>query len=276
MKRIALLCLPLLFAVNQLTAQDAAGEYRLGPKDLLEIRVLEIPELNVERRVSESGNISLPLLGETPVSGMTPEELRVRLETSLRSRFVNRANVSVIIKEYANKPISILGAVSRPGSLTVSGRWTLLQAISSAGGLTERAGRRIYILRRNDSGEAQVVEVNVADLFGSTSTAWKIPIYPSDVINVPARSVVKIYCLGEVKQPGELEFETDDRISLLSVIAKSGGLSDRASNRILIKRRGVNGKPSETKHNYKKILSGRAADPDLMADDIVVVLLSFF
>ena len=131
MKIERLLYLPLLLLVFQgaAIAQEQLTEYRVGPKDLLEIRVLEIPELNVERRVADNGSIALPLIGELPVSGLTPQEIRSSLETLLREKYVNRANVSIIIREYANKPVSIVGAVARPGSLTVSGQWTLLQAI---------------------------------------------------------------------------------------------------------------------------------------------------
>ena len=91
-----------------------------------------------------------------------------------------------------------------------------------------------------------------------------------------ARSVVKVYCLGEVRQPGALEFDSDDRITLLSVIAKAGGLTDRASKTILIKRKGPDGKDTETKVNFKAVISGRQPDPPLKADDVVVVSESFF
>ena len=116
--------------------------------DLLDIRVFEIPELNVERRVSDAGTIELPLLGEFPVSGLTAGQVRDQLQSMLTAKYVNRANVSVIVKEYANKPVSIVGAVQKTGSLNISGRWSLLQALSAAGGLTENAGKTIYVLRQ--------------------------------------------------------------------------------------------------------------------------------
>jgi polysaccharide export outer membrane protein len=63
-------------------AQDFSGDYRVGPRDRLEIRVTEIPELNVERRVSEGGTITLPMIGDFPVSGLTAPEIRARLRRS--------------------------------------------------------------------------------------------------------------------------------------------------------------------------------------------------
>ncbi|MCA1732852.1 MAG: polysaccharide export protein [Acidobacteria bacterium] len=267
--------LAVAFAVPA-AAQDSLSEYRVGPKDLLEIRVLEIPELNVERRVADNGSIALPLIGELPVSGLTPQEIRNSLETLLREKYVNRANVSIIIREFANKPVSIVGAVARPGSLTVSGQWTLLQAISAAGGLTQQAGRKIYVLRRGENGLSDTLEINRDDLLQRTSAMWDIPIYPADVVNIPARTTVTIFALGEVRQPGALEFDSDDRITLLSVIAKAGGMTDRAARTVLIKRRGPDGKDVETEVNFRGIIAGNVQDPELRADDVVVVKESFF
>ncbi len=276
-KVFAALLLAVLSIVSiSATAQEPAGEYRLGPKDLLEIRVLELPDFNLERRVSDSGIISLPLIGDLQVGGMTAGEVAERIEELLRARFVNRADASVVIKEYANRPVSVVGAVLRPGTLNVSGQWTLLQAVAAAGGMTERAGKTIYILRKGEAGGSNVIEVDADELFQSSSPVWDIPIYPSDVINIPAKSFIKIYTLGEVQQPGAVEFDVDDRVTVLSAISKAGGLSDRASNRIVIKRRDAAGMDVETTVNFKRIVSGRDPDPQLMADDVLVVLMSFF
>ena len=257
-------------------AQEASGDYRIGPKDLLEIRVLEITELNVERRVEDSGAIDLPLLGQFKVAGLTALEARAQLEDLLRAKYVNRANVSVVVKEFANKPISVVGAVTKPGSLSISGRFTLLQAISAAGGLDATAGKKIYVLRRGDNGLSDVLEIKTDDLFRGSTAMWNVPVFPSDVVNVPARTTIKIFCLGEVKTPGALEFDSDDRLSLLSVVAKAGGLTDRASSKVLVKRRGPDGKDVEAKYNYKAVISGKEPDPTLKADDVVVVQESFF
>ena len=265
-----------ILAPAALRAQNVSGEYRVGPRDLLEIKVMEIPELNVERRVSDAGTISLPMVGDFPVSGLTAAEVRSGLETLLKSKYVNRADVSVVIKEFGNKPISILGAVQRPGALNISGRWFLLQAISAAGGLTEAAGRKIYILRKGEKGLSETVEVPTDDLLRGATQTWDIPIYPGDVVNVPARSTVRIFCIGEVKTPGAIELSADDRITLLSVLSKAGGLTDKASKKIRIKRRDASDRDVETLYDYKRILAGKDPDPVLKGDDVVVVNESFF
>src|SRR5450631_1085721 len=109
-RHVLVLCLFAAFAVR---AEEVANnvEYRLGPRDLLEIKVLEVPELNIERRVSDRGTVALPLLGDFPVEGLTAAEVRGKLESLLKEKYVNRADVSIVIKDFANKPVSILGAV---------------------------------------------------------------------------------------------------------------------------------------------------------------------
>jgi len=256
--------------------QEATGDYVVGPRDLLEIKVLELPELNVDRRVSDGGQIDLPLLGGVPVSGMTASEIRAKLETALTAKYVNRANVSVVVREFANKPVSVLGAVMHPGSLAISGRWTLMTAITAAGGLSDKAGHRILVLRRADNGLSDTLEIKTDDLFQNATPLWNIPIQPADVINVIPRTSITVFCLGEVKTAGALTFDSDDRLTLLSVISKAGGLTDRASKTIRVKRQGPDGKDTEKVVDFKKIVSGEIPDLPIEPNDVIVVKESFF
>jgi polysaccharide export outer membrane protein len=276
LRHVARVVTAMLVSANCAAAQDVNREYQVGPKDLVEIKVLQLPELNVDRRVNDSGTIALPMVGDVAVSGLTPNEIRNHLEELLKAKYVNRADVSVIVKEFANKPISLVGAVKQTGSLNISGRWNLLQAIAASGGLTESAGRKIFVLRHAENGLSDTLEIATEDLLRNAPEMWNIPIYPSDVVNVPARSSVRIFCIGEVKTPGAVEFSADDRITLLSVLSKAGGLTDRASKTIRIKRRDASGRDVETVVDYKRVLSGKDIDPTLKADDVVVIKESFF
>jgi polysaccharide export outer membrane protein len=252
------------------------GDYAVGPRDLLEIKVLEIPELAVDRRVTDGGMIDLPLLGAIPVQGMTAPAIRARIEELLVEKYVNRANVSVVVKEFANKPVSVLGAVQKPGSLAISGRWTLMTAITAAGGLTDRAGRRILVLRRSENGLSDTLEIRTDDLFQNATELWNIPIQPADVINVVPKTTISVFCLGQVNSPGAIQFESDDRLTLLSVIAKAGGLNDRASKSIRVKRRGPDGKDVERVVDFKRIVEGKDPDIPIEPNDVIVVKESFF
>lgn len=258
-------------------AQVGTASYVIGPKDLLEIKVQEIPELNVERRVQEDGSIDLPLLGQVPASGDSAMALRDRLAAMLMAKYVNQAYVTVNVKEYANRPILILGGVARPGSLNLSGRWTLQQAILNAGGLTAGAGKRISILRTADNGLTDRLEVNSDELFVNLNPAWNVPIYPGDVVNVGTRQEVVIYFVGEFKTTGAVKGMSDERITLLRMIARGGGLTDRASKgSIRIQRTDAEGKRVEIEANYSRILAGKDPDVDLQHDDVVIAKESIF
>ncbi len=268
--------LALALAPWSASAQTSGNDYQIGPKDLLEIRVLEVPELNVERRVSDNGSLELPILDVLSVAGLTAPEVRDRIEKALTSKYVNRANVSVVVKEFTNKPVSVLGAVQKPGSLSISGRWTLVSAITAAGGITGSAGRKVLVLRRADNDLTDALEIDTDDLFGGTTPFGSIPILPGDVINIPPRKTLMVFCLGEVKTPGALQFDSDDRLTLLSVIAKAGGLTDRASKTIRIKTKGPDGRDVEKAVNFKRIVDGKDQDPVIEPNDVIIVKESFF
>lgn len=253
-----------------------APGYRLGPKDLLRIRVFEVPELNVESRVSESGMANLPLIGDVPAAGLTDAEFAARLKELLESRYVNRASVSVEILEFRSRPITIIGAVKTPGNLAFPGRWTLLDALAAAGGLDDNHGDLIYVLRRAANGLTDQVEIPVADLFVRGDAEANVPIYANDLINVPARVEVAVYCLGEVRSPGALTFRSTDRITLLAVLARAGGFTERASKKVLIKKRTGDSLGREVEVDYRRVLAGKVPDPELAEGDVVVVREAIF
>ncbi len=254
---------------------DEAG-YRIGPKDLIVIRVFEVPEIGtVERRVREDGTVSLPTLGEVAVQGLTTGQLATRLKDLLESRYVQRATVDVQIQEFRSRPITVIGAVRSRGPLDFSGSWTLLEALAAAGGLAENHGNLIYVLRRAENGLSDQIAISVKRLMVEADPQVNIPIFANDLINVAAAEPVTIFFLGEVQGPGALTFQSTERITLLTAIARAGGLTDRAARKIVIKRQTESGKRREIVVDYKRILNGKDSDVELEAGDIVVVKESF-
>jgi polysaccharide export outer membrane protein len=271
---VLLLCL----AVPIQSAQ-AQGErdYRIGPKDQLRISVFEVPELGGELRVSEQGTINLAPVGEIDVQGKTRSELELHLKAVLEERFFQRATVSVQVLEFRSKPISVIGAVNQPGNLAFSGRWTLLEAITAAGGLAANHGDTIFVMRRADNGLTDQVKVPVEALLVRPDPNYNLPIFANDLINVPPAITVNVYCLGEVSSPGALTFKSTERISLLAAIARAGGMTDRASSKITVKRNDTDPKKAEEfQLDYKRILAGKSPDFPLQDGDVVVVKESFF
>jgi polysaccharide export outer membrane protein len=274
-KSALLLVLALGFSGASVDAQSKNPGYRIGPKDQLKIQVFEVPELNVDRRVSENGSINLPLIGDVPAAGLTEEELAVRLKALLEVKLLQRASTAVEVTEFRSKPISVIGAVKTPGNLAFSGRWTLIEALTAAGGLTENHGNRIYVLRKAENGLSDQVAIDVVDLLVRADPRVNIPILASDLINVPSAVEVNVYCLGEVARPGALTFKSTDRITLLAAIARAGGLTDRAANRLTIKRT-AGGGTREIGVDYKRIISGKDPDVALVEGDVLLVKESFF
>lgn len=280
MKKIALYPLFLLALLLQGATGAAqpikAPGYRVGPRDMLDIKVFEMQELNGPRRISEDGTISLPPIGEVPVAGQTEGELTISLKRLLEEKYAQKATVEVKVTEFRSRPISVIGAVKVPGPLAFSGRWTLLEALTAAGGIADEHGSTLYVLRRAENGLSDQVTINVEDLLVRADPRVNVPLQANDLINVPGAVEVTVYCLGQVARPGAVPFKGTERITLLAVIAHAGGLTDRASKRILIKRAEAPAGSPEIVADYKRIIAGKDADVELHQGDVVVVKESFF
>src|SRR5258708_3436316 len=125
----------------------SAQEYRIGPEDVLNINVFGAQELNREVRVSASGEISLPLLGSVRAAGLTPRDLEFVLQELLHRTYMKDPHVSVFVREMQSHPVSVMGAVRRPGVFQIRGSKRLLEVLSLAEGLADDAGATAIILR---------------------------------------------------------------------------------------------------------------------------------
>jgi protein involved in polysaccharide export with SLBB domain len=148
--------------------------------------------------------------------------------------------------------------------------------LTAAGGLAAQHGDVIYVIRHGESGLSDQLAVDVDDLLLRGDPRANIPIYPADLINVPATVEVTVFCLGEVAHPGAVTFKSTERMTLLTAIARAGGLSDRASKKVQIKREGAGGMVQQMEVDYKAVLAGKVADPVLQEGDVLVVKESFF
>lgn len=118
---------------------EALDEYRVGPSDLIEISVFQVPDLSKTVRVGARGNLTLPLIGEVQAGGLTAQQLEALIASKLRENYLQDPQVSVFIKEYISQRVTVEGAVNKPGVFPISGKTTLLQAIAMAGGLDKLA-----------------------------------------------------------------------------------------------------------------------------------------
>jgi len=251
--------------------------YKIGPKDLLEITVFDLPELNQVVRVTEDGAITLPLVGRVVIEGLNIEEVEKKLAGLLEEKWLKKARVSVFIKEYQSNRVSVIGAVGKPGMYELIGKATLLQMISLAGGLTSEASRELYVWREGKNGKQDNIAINLEDLIINNHQELNIAILPNDVINIPMDPLIQIYVFGAVKTPGALEVKLSKKITLLQAIAQAGGPSEGASNSVVIKRKDKKtGKEKKINVNLKDIIKGKKPDIELQEGDIVYVPESIF
>lgn len=287
-------------------AVPAPHEYRIGAEDLLDISVFEAPELNRSLRVSASGEISLPLLGAVQAAGLTPRELEFVLQELFRRTYLNDPHVGVFVREMQSHPVSVFGAVKKPGVFQIRGTKTLLEMLSMAEGLAEDAGDTVLVMRgaglrglaeQNDphpapdppdasqAGQApgetalsrkepaggDTSEINLKNLLESGDARYNIPIYPGDIIKVTRAGVV--YVVGEVNKPGGFVLKSNENISVLQAVALGEGLTRTAakSQARIIRTDERSGARTEIALDLGKILAGKAPDPLLRPKDIVFV-----
>jgi polysaccharide biosynthesis/export protein len=144
------------------TRERQTGDYRIGPQDLLDINIFEAPELNRTVRVSENGEVSLPLLGGIHVVRLTARELENTLAAKLRE-FLKDPHVSVMVTTIESHPVSVIGEVNKPGVFQVRGSKTLLEMLSMAQGLAPDAGDEVLVMRnagynRGQDGSGQTTQ----------------------------------------------------------------------------------------------------------------------
>jgi len=251
--------------------------YRVGPGDLLEIKVFELDELSQTVRVSEDGSITLPLLGRVEIEGLTQEGVVNKLAALLAAKYVKNPQVTVFIKEYKSKQVAVVGAVDKPGNYELVGRKNLLQMISMAGGFTDKATDEIYVLRQEENGDSVTIPIDLRDLLINGNQKLNIPIEPNDVINVPIDREIKVFVFGRVTQPGALKFKISERVTLLKAVAQAGGWAEGAKQTaVVITRKEKDGRETKIRVNVKEIISGKRQDIELQEGDVVFVPESFW
>jgi polysaccharide export outer membrane protein len=251
--------------------------YRIGPGDLLELKVFEVKELDQTVRVSEDGSITLPLLGRVVVEGLTQEGVGQKLTGLLSAKYVKNPQVTIFIKEYKNQQVAVIGAVENAGSYELVGRKNLLQIISMAGGFSETAGNEVFILREGPDGQTSAITIDLKDLLVNGNQTLNVPVEPNDVINVPVDKEIRVFVMGRVTRPGAVRSKLSEGVTLLQAIADAGGLAEGAKeSAITITRKGTAGKEKKIKVNLKDIIKGRKKDIVLQEGDVVYVPESFW
>jgi polysaccharide export outer membrane protein len=259
-------------------AHDQAGapgserktSLKLGPGDLIHITVYEMPELEQRIRVSDEGSVTLSLIGEMKVAGMTADELSREITAKLRDgEFAKRPNVSVLVEEYTTQGVTVIGEVTKPGIVPIYSSHNLLDILSAAGGLKDTASTEILIRRQGQVGDPERVQLG-RDRVSLSGPA--VEVNPGDQVIVPVAGIV--YMLGDLNRPGGYVMSENGKITLLQALAMAGGLTRTASgNHARLIRTTATGY-EEKPLLLKDIMTGKRPDFELQAHDVIYVPFS--
>jgi len=252
-----------LRALESLTLlQERAEDYRIGPGDLLEVSIFEW-ELREEQktaafRVAESCIVSLPVIGDLPVGGLSVRQIKAMVETRLtEGGILKDPRVSVEIVEFRSKRVAVGGAVTEPGVYTLRQNVaTLLDILMLAGGITDRAGYVLYVIRpranaitteplpadpateaatRDAVNEAvakaaaaagpkrDIITIDLYELLIMGDLKLNVVLRNGDIVNVPQAKDFSV--IGFVREPGS--FPLKKPTTVLEGIAQAGGLMER-------------------------------------------------
>ena len=250
----------------------SAADYKIGPEDLLEIDVFQVPELKATVRVSAKGYIKLPLADTIEVSGLSVAELESLISKKLQ-KFVMEPMVGVFVREYRSQQISVLGSVKDPKTYYATGQKYLLDMLSMAGGLAPDAGSVCIIQRsvKGDSENKEFVEkivVDLDELLIHGSAELNIPIFSGDVVQVPKSGI--FFVDGAVRVPGEYPLKA--KLTLTQAIGMARGKDYTAANSEMKIYRDMGNQGKEViSVDYDAVLAGQSPDVLIKDKDIILV-----
>jgi len=249
---------------------------KIGDNDLLGVTVYDAPPLTGSVRVSEEGNIRLPMVKQ-PIraAGLYPKDLEKKIAAVLvKDHLLVDPIVTVTIMEYDSRPITVAGAVNSPVTFQAMGPVTLLDAISRAGGLTANAGSEILISSpapgSGGKNTTLIQRVPVTDLFDNASPALNIDLHGGEVVRVPEAG--RVYVVGDVKKPGYYYVTGGSQSSIMKALAFSNGLGQHSGHVAYIYRKeSGSGGRNEIPVQLKKIMDRKSPDVALKANDILYI-----
>jgi polysaccharide biosynthesis/export protein len=242
-------------------AEARPEDYRLGPGDLLKITVFDHDELSVDARVSQTGNITFPLVGQIPVNGLSTRDAELLLARRLaEGGFVKQPQISVLVSEYQSQKVSVMGQVTKPGQYPLDASKKVMDVLALAGGVLNDTAAEDATLVRADGSRAVI---DLQKLFDG-DPALNLPVQDGDTVFVA--HAPQFYVYGQVQHPGQYRLLRNTTIS--QAISIGGGLTPRGTQRGAIVKR-VDAKGKEHKVSVR--------DEDvLQPNDVLLIKTSLF
>ncbi len=273
-------------------------DYNVGAEDVLEVSIFEW-ELreetkSVEIRVSETGLMGLPVIGDMNVMNQTVEEIKAKIEKRLKDwQIIPNPRVSVVVKQFRSKRVAVVGAVRDPGTYTIRRNvTTLLDILSLAGGPDARAGQVAYVIRDIrpemssnagaapadrgavteglpfDLGGKEVISIDLYELLELGDLSLNVLVGDGDVVNVPEAK--RFHVIGFARDPGS--FALKKPTTVLEGVAMARGFQEvEASKRDCVVKRKTPDGEYIIPVDLVAVAQGKAPNFYLQPDDIIYV-----
>ena len=268
--------------------QKDAGDYFIGPEDVLTIAVANSPELSGKFRVSEAGYLALPgLPAPVKAEGCTDRELSGRIADALQAAELMRDPlVHVFVEEYHSRTVTVVGAVAKPSVYPLQKPTTLLEVLSLAGGLLPSAGSTAVLVRKDqpsraggplDSdrplpGKDSRLTIDLTKLMAGKDRSLNVEVRAGDVVSVATAPF--IYVVGAVVKPGGFALQdSHSGITVLQALAMAQGLTPVAagSRSMIVRRSGSGSNQQEIPVDLSKLMAGKLGDQPLESNDILFI-----
>jgi polysaccharide export outer membrane protein len=265
-----------LFTVRPVVAQvqqqaPSKESLLIGPGDLIQVDVLDTPEMEQQVRVTDDGSAPLAFVGNVQVAGKTPAAAADAIRLLLISKNVMKhPQVSVRVQEYSTQDVSVLGQVHTPGAYPLTTPQPVLRVLSLAGGVTDLADRQVTVKRHGSSEQLTYTLSNDPQKMLTDM----VMVNPGDIVMVPKSPI--IYIMGDVGRPGGYAMSSNDsHLTLLQAIARAGSPNKTSvpSKVRLIRNTGQG--QQEMRIHLDAMEKGKIPDMDLQANDIVFVPFSW-
>jgi polysaccharide export outer membrane protein len=236
----------------------------IGPGDTIRITAYRYPDLTTEARLTEDGEVNVPLVGEMSLKGMTPEQAARRIAERLKGgKYILDPQITVAVLEARSRLVSVLGFVKNPGRYELAGSSAkITDVIAMAGGLDPNGSEKV-VVQRSAAGGAEPVNVDLSSIIQG-ELAQNVEVQGGDSVFVPKAPVVYVY--GEVTKGGAYRIEPD--MTVMQAISLAGGITPRGTqNRVQLRRRNADGRWNQ--------YTARLTDP-VSPDDVIYVRESLF
>jgi polysaccharide export outer membrane protein len=280
-------------------ARTQPHDVAVGTGDMIHVEVFDVPELSRDLRVSDTGEVTYPLIpGRIRAAGLTPYQLEQRIaQLLIENGLVSHPQVSVFVREQNSQPVSIVGAVFKPGVVQIIRPTTILELLAGSGGITDDAGSYVIITRKAASEEkreeaavataepppltppgeltmpSQIITIRLQDLLESGNPIYNISVYGGDVVSIPRAGIVYVTGAG-VTQPGGYVLQSHgEQITVMKAVALAHGLTSfsKSDNAVIMRNNSVTGQKDIIPVHIKQIENHKADDMAMKSNDILYI-----